>query len=247
MSTPVTYRERLLDRYALLYSWLPEAGPVLDVGCGNGIYTSWLAQKAPPAIGIDHNQKNLVWGSHEFPDVHFVLTGGESLPFADGLFNAVMCTEVLEHTQDDRRTLAEIARVTRPGGYLILSTPHRGLFAWLDPDNVLNRAMDTARRLRIPKPGGGRFYQNFRYDIHRHYSEAQLRDLLGPGWEVEKVYFGGLLLYPLLYGVENLIDAFGKKRSYWTDYRVLRTLRAWDFNLRFGRLSYNIALKCRRV
>ena len=247
MSTPITYRERLMDRYALLYDWLPAGGPVLDVGCGNGIYTSWLARKAGVAVGIDHHVGNLAWGKQEFPDVHFVDSNGETLPFADAVFNAVMCTEVLEHTRDDRATLQEIHRVTRPGGYLLLSTPHRGLFTGLDPDNVLNRAFDTVRRLKIPKPGGGRFYENFRYDIHRHYTEGQLRDLLGTGWQVEEVYLGGLLLYPLLYGVENAIYAFSKQRSYWQDYRALRTLRALDFNLRCGRLAYNIALKCRRL
>ena len=240
-----------MDRYALLLSWLPDQGPVLDVGCGNGIYTSWLAKKVKdsgaPAVGIDRNVPNLAWAKREFPDAHFVAVGGETIPFPDHYFNAVMCTEVLEHTRDDRQTLREIHRVTRPGGYLILSTPHRGLFTFLDPDNVLNRAMDTVRRLRIPKPGGGRFYQNFRYDIHRHYSEAQLRGLLGKGWEVEQVYLGGLLLYPLLYGAENVIDAFSKQRSYWNDYRLLRTLRSMDFFVPYGRLSYNIALKCKRL
>ena len=43
-----------MDRYALLYDWLPEGGPVLDVGCGNGIFTQWLAKKASPAYGMDH-------------------------------------------------------------------------------------------------------------------------------------------------------------------------------------------------
>jgi len=247
MSTPITYRDRLMDRYALLYSWLPEEGPSLDVGCGNGIYTSWLAKKASPAVGIDHNLDNLKWARQEFPHVRFTIANGEGLPFDDGYFNAVMCTEVLEHTRDDRATLAEIHRVTKPGGTLLLSTPHRGLFTGLDPDNVLNKFFSTVSRLHIPKPGGGHFYQNFRYDIHRHYTDGQLRGLLGKGWEVEQVYYGGLLMYPLLYGAENLIDAFSKKRSYWQDYRVLRTLRAWDFGLQCGKLSYNIALKCRRV
>lgn len=247
MSTPVTYRTQLIDRYALLYKWLPEGGPVLDVGCGNGIYTSWLARKSTPAFGIDHNLKNLTWGKREFPHVHFLMSNGEALPFPDEYFNAVMLTEVLEHTRDDQQTLKEIHRVTIPGGVLLISTPHKGLFGWLDPDNLTNRLFDSVRRLRIPKPGGGRFYEKFRYDVHRHYSAQQLSTLLGEDWQIEEIYYGGFLLYPLLYGVENMIDAFSKKRSYWKNLRVLRSLRAFDFNLRFGKLSYNIALRCRRL
>ena len=247
MSTPITYRDQLMDRYALLYNWLPEGGPVLDVGCGNGIYTQWLHKKCAPAFGIDHNLKNLAWAKTEFPDSQFLMANGETLPFADEYFNAVMITEVLEHTRDDRSTLREIHRVMKPGGTLLLSTPHKGLFGFLDPDNLTNRAFDTIRKLKIPKPGGGKFYENFRYDIHRHYSSAQLKSLLGKEWQIEEIYYGGLLLYPLLYGVENVIDAFGKKRSYWQDYRVLRSLRAFDFSLQFGKLSYNIALRCRKI
>lgn len=237
-----------MDRYALLYDWLPEnCGPVLDVGCGNGIYTQWLARRSTPAFGIDHNLRNLAWARREFPHVHFLMANGEGLPFSDAYFGAVMLTEVLEHTRDDGSTLREIHRVTRPGGKLLLSTPHKGLFGFLDPDNLINRAFSTISKLKIPKPGGGRFYENFRYDTHRHYSASQLKSLLGGGWEVEEIHYGGLLLYPLLYGVENAIDAFSNTRSYWQDYKLLRTLRAFDFNLRFGKMSYNIALRCRKI
>ncbi len=248
MSTPVSFREHLFDRYKLLFDWLPaEAAPVLDVGCGNGIYTQHLARKCGAAVGVDHNQKNLAWAKSEFPFCDFVLSNGESLPFADGAFGAVMLTEVLEHTRDDRQTLREIARVTRPGGTLLLSTPHRGLFTGLDPDNTLNMLFTRLSKMRIPKPGGGRFYENFKFDWHRHYGEEELRDLLGDDWRVEEVAFGGFLLYPLLYGVENLIDSFGSTRSYWQDYRLLRRVRGLDFDLSFGKLSYNIALRCVRV
>lgn len=239
-----------MDRYALLYEWLPENGPVLDIGCGNGIYTQWLAKKTKasgtPTFGIDHNLRNLSWAATEFPDVRFLMANGEALPFPPEYFGAVMITEVLEHTRDDQSTLREIERVTKSGGTLLLSTPHTGLFGFLDPDNLTNRLFDGVRKLNVPKPGGGRFYENFRYDHHRHYSTGQLKDLLGESWEIEEIYYGGLLLYPLLYGIENTIDAFSKKRSYWQDYYWLRRLRAWDFSLRFGKLSYNIALRCRK-
>ncbi len=248
MSTPVSFREHLFDRYKLLFDWLPDgASPVLDVGCGNGIYTQHLARKCGRAVGVDHNHPNLAWAKEEFPQCEFVLSNGEELPFADASFGAVMLTEVLEHTRDDRQTLREIARVCRPGGTLLLSTPHRGLFAGLDPDNALNLFFERLSKLRIPKPRGGRFYENFAFDWHRHYCEAELRDLLGDNWRVEEVAFGGFLLYPLLYGVENVLDSFGSTRSYWKDYRVLRRLRGLDFDLDFRSWSYNIALRCVRV
>jgi len=248
VSTPVSFREHLFDRYRLLFDWLPEgAAPVLDVGCGNGIYTQHLARKCGGAVGVDHNEKNLLWARREFPQCEFVLSNGENLPFADASFGAVMLTEVLEHTRDDRETLREIARVCRPGGTLLLSTPHRGLFAGLDPDNAFNSLFARVSELRIPKPRGGHFYEGFRFDWHRHYSKHELLDALGDGWRVEEIAYGGLLLYPLLYGVENAIDSFSSTRSYWKDYRVLRRLRGLDFALDFGELSYNIALKCVRV
>ena len=56
-----------------------------------------------------------------------------SLPFFDHEFEAVLAFEVVEHVQDDEGLLAEMARVTRPGGLLILSTPvHRSMWSPLD-------------------------------------------------------------------------------------------------------------------
>lgn len=56
-----------------------------------------------------------------------------TLPFPDGAFDAVLAFEVVEHVQDDIALLAEIARVSRPGGMLILSTPiHATMWSPLD-------------------------------------------------------------------------------------------------------------------
>ena len=56
-----------------------------------------------------------------------------SLPFPDGFFGAVLAFEVLEHVEDDETLLAEIARVLRPGGLFVMSTPvHRAKWSELD-------------------------------------------------------------------------------------------------------------------
>jgi ubiquinone/menaquinone biosynthesis C-methylase UbiE len=48
---------------------------------------------------------------------------GEQLPFADGFFDLVFCTQVLEYVADPHIVIAEIRRVLRPGGFLLLSAP----------------------------------------------------------------------------------------------------------------------------
>ena len=51
----------------------------------------------------------------------------EAMPFPDGAFGTIVCTEVLEHVPDPSTALAEIRRVLRPGGTLIGSVPARSL------------------------------------------------------------------------------------------------------------------------
>lgn len=62
-----------------------------------------------------------------------VVPAGDRLPFHDGSFDAVLAFEVVEHVEDDTRLLGEIARVSRPSGMLILSTPiHASMWSPLD-------------------------------------------------------------------------------------------------------------------
>jgi SAM-dependent methyltransferase len=56
--------------------------------------------------------------------VQGVVLPGDGLPFADGAFDLTCCTEVLEHVADFEGTVAELQRVTRPGGLLLISTPN---------------------------------------------------------------------------------------------------------------------------
>jgi len=51
---------------------------------------------------------------------------GEHLPFADGTFDLILSHEVLEHVADDRKAVAEVTRVLRPGGRAVLFVPNRG-------------------------------------------------------------------------------------------------------------------------
>jgi SAM-dependent methyltransferase len=85
---------------------------VLDIGCGAKPYLPWIAPYAREYIGID---------AAPGPYVDEVVQG-EELPFDDGSFDLVLCTQVLEHVEDPAAVLSEIHRVLRPQGAALIST-----------------------------------------------------------------------------------------------------------------------------
>lgn len=247
MSTPVTYRDLLIDRYRLVYDWVPEnITSVLDVGCGNAHFTQWLQAKAKRVWGVDHNPRNCRAGAREYPALCLVASAAERLPFGNDRFDCVVCSDTIEHTDDDQRSVDELLRVLKPGGTLVITVPQGGLFGWLDAENLVNGLFEAVRRMRLPKPGGGRVCERFRFRPHRHYSEAKLRAMLGERVDVEQVYQGGLFLYPFLYLLEKCLESFCGRDLVTADYRTLRRLRAWDYRHAWGPLAFNLALRARK-
>jgi SAM-dependent methyltransferase len=111
---------------------------VLDVGCGSGRHTA-AAYRLPGArvVGVDVVCADLIAARkrlqlHDRLNIHgggrwdLCAADGLRLPFADGRFDLVVCAEVLEHVLADGRALAEVRRVLRPGGDLVVSVPRWG-------------------------------------------------------------------------------------------------------------------------
>lgn len=88
-------------------------GRVLDVGCGQQPYRDWLAPGAS-YFGVDVMDEG---------GADALIVPGERWPLEDASFDAVLCTQVLEHDSDPGHTLAEIRRVLKPGGRLVSSVP----------------------------------------------------------------------------------------------------------------------------
>lgn len=110
--------ERLLDEHT-------EPGwACLDVGCGDGGTTgTWLAGHGRRYTGVDISANAVAEAqSHGLNALH--IDDASSLPFDDGLFNAVMFVEVLEHLFEPHVAVAEARRVLRPGGVLIATVPN---------------------------------------------------------------------------------------------------------------------------
>jgi 2-polyprenyl-3-methyl-5-hydroxy-6-metoxy-1,4-benzoquinol methylase len=99
-------------------------GRLLDIGCGNGRYVAamaalgWQAVGVEPEVGVSRLARHLSDAG--------VIVGGhaEDLPFGARAFDVVTLWHVLEHLLSPARALAEVQRVLRPGGVLLLETPN---------------------------------------------------------------------------------------------------------------------------
>jgi 2-polyprenyl-6-hydroxyphenyl methylase/3-demethylubiquinone-9 3-methyltransferase len=101
-----------------------EGRTLLDAGCGTGLFSRAAAQRGARVTSLDVGERLLEQVSRK-ADTERVVGDVASLPFDDGRFDYVVCTEVIEHTMEPRRAVAELARVLAPGGTLVLTTPNR--------------------------------------------------------------------------------------------------------------------------
>lgn len=125
-----------LDRFQSIDPALLDIGPhdrVIDLGCGTGRHVLELAKGPGVVHGADISRHDLRIGRYLLEimrrrgevraRVHWLQMAGEQLPFADGAFDRVICTETLEHVDDDSVLARELVRVLKPGGILAVSVP----------------------------------------------------------------------------------------------------------------------------
>ena len=108
---------------------------VLDLGCGAGRHAFEMYRRGADVIAFDQDADELAGVRDLFAamrDAGEVPDGAEAdvkegdalaLPFADGEFDRVVAAEILEHVPDDLGAIAELVRVTRPGGTVALTVP----------------------------------------------------------------------------------------------------------------------------
>ena len=96
---------------------------ILDVGCGIGTYVRRFRQYSDDVHGIEVEPERAAEASLELPNI--VQAVGEALPYPDDHFDLVFSNEVIEHVDDDGATVAEMVRVTRPGGTIVAFAPNR--------------------------------------------------------------------------------------------------------------------------
>ena len=105
------------------------AGPLLENGCGVGMYVERLSPQADQVIGLEYDFERAVEARQVaacLPNAHILGAAGEHLPFPDDQFTLILSHEVLEHVRNDRRAVEEMVRSLQPGGRIALFVPNRG-------------------------------------------------------------------------------------------------------------------------
>jgi len=147
---------------------LSGSGRVLDAGCGSGRMLQELVRYGEVSgIELDAEAASVAAERR----VGEVRVGRlEELPWPDGTFELITCLDVIEHTPDDRRALAELRRVAAPGGWLLVTVPaYQALWSLHDLAN----------------------------HHYRRYGRRALRQAAAEaGWSVQRVTSFNMLLLP---------------------------------------------------
>jgi len=102
----------------------------LDIGCGDGRWTSEINNRYETnSFGIDFSKRAIEFAKLISPDIEFQRHKGEELPYSKNTFDLCTTIEVIEHIEDknENKFLKECARVLKPQGLLILTTPSEKL------------------------------------------------------------------------------------------------------------------------
>lgn len=148
-----------LKRYQRALGYLSPTDRVLDIACGEGFGCDLVAARCAEVVGADYDAELVESVARvEHPaNVSFAVEDITAMGFPDGSFDAVISMETVEHVDEDL-FVAETARVLRPGGLLIVSTPQNDWGFNVVPWHV------------------------------REYSVAEIRTLLEPAFEIVKVH-----------------------------------------------------------
>lgn len=118
---------RHLFAYEEVLKFLDKRFHVLEIGFGEGYGTGLLSRHLNSIISLDVNEKAVEYANEKYGNENcsFVHYKGDTLPFPENKFDAVISFQVVEHIEDDRRFINEIYRVLKKGKKAILTTPNR--------------------------------------------------------------------------------------------------------------------------
>lgn len=151
--TPPWIRHEHLGRYEWACTLIGGCR-VIDAACGTGYGAQMMAQRGAVRVdGFDVSAEAVRQARSSYPEtdiLRFAVADVTRLPVPDDSYDAYVCFETIEHVGDDHALLTEAARVLRPGGKLICSTPNRDL---LDPGTSIDDRPFNPFHVREYTPG----------------------------------------------------------------------------------------------
>jgi SAM-dependent methyltransferase len=199
---PENWRLSFIERIFAAVNVLDGGAPYLDVGVGgSGATVIEAARNGVDSFGCDLSVAGVLsargFARAEGVDekARFVVCAAESLPFADGSFGSASAVALLEHLEDDRPTVAEIARVLRPGGLVWFLVPH-------------------AFRYMLPLVWPLYWWHDRRIGHKRHYDEGSLVELCaGAGLEHVSTAYSAHTVKLLQYAGARLFSSMQEPSS----------------------------------
>lgn len=124
-------RQEHLHRYAWCLP-LAEGKDVLDVASGEGYGSAMLAGRARSVVGVDISHDAVAHASSKYRDVgnlQYVQGSAAAIPLADDSVDIVVSFETIEHLLEQEEMMAEIRRVLRPDGIMVMSSPNKQVYS----------------------------------------------------------------------------------------------------------------------
>jgi len=192
---------------------------VLDLGCGFGETARYFLDEEYACIGVDAVRESVEKAKVSTGHAEaFQVMDATALTFGNQSFEVVTFMDVLEHVGEPKPVLNEIARVLKEDGLLILSVPHAGWSACLDPANVLRK-------------------MGKKVEHHKHYKLQEVAELLGEDYELVTVERRGSGLTALLRIVSYPLRAIGGEKL--ID-KLIRWIAPYDYALKTGPLAFHL-------
>jgi len=166
----------------------PPGGRVLDVASGFGQDSLALAARGVHVVGAEPSARMVGWarlqgGKAPEPRPRWVRGWSDALPFADGSFDAVLCKGAIDHFDRPELAIAEMARVARPAGRVVLAIANFGSLACR-----LAQALDDLREGGLGRPvARGRRHYDVPADHFTRYDLGVMREQAGRFLELDVV------------------------------------------------------------
>ena len=190
---------------------------ILDVGCGDGALLNYFCNlnTFDTYVGIDFSRKKIKTAKdnvmNSIFNVHFIVADLQYLPFREEVFHFVVLVDVLEHLIEPKKEIADLYRVTKRGGFIIILTP--SAYRWRKNEKLLFNLKNISLSIGDRPPlKRDKTLQIGAYEVpHRDFTRRELISIFRKRYRILKFY--NCIFTPLhtlfrLIGINYIVDPY---------------------------------------